>query len=54
METRYMEDKEFVAYVQSLPAERTEIVAIDGKNRWQIVGDDGVKYILRPESSRKV
>lgn len=50
--TQYMPDVEFTVFVRSLPWSRKSLVSIEGKMRWVITGDDGVKYILRPESGK--
>lgn len=52
VETQYMPDTEFTVFVRSLPWSRKSLVSIKGKMRWIITGDDGVKYILRPDSGR--
>lgn len=52
LETQYMPDAEFTVFVRSLPWSRKSLVSIEGKMRWIITGDDGVKYILRPESAK--
>lgn len=52
VETQYMPDDEFTTFVRSLPWSRKSLVSVEGKMRWVITGDDGVKYILRPESGR--
>lgn len=52
LETQYMPDEEFTAFVRSLPWSRKSLVSIEGKMRWVITGDDEKQYILRPDSAK--
>ncbi len=40
---------EFKQYIKD-QGDRAELKAIDGKNRWVIEGEDGVKRIARPKN----
>ncbi len=52
LETRYMNDLEYVQYIQALPDSQVSIIDVDGHARWVITPENGEKYILRPESTR--
>lgn len=52
LETRYAPDKEFIATLQAMPWSRKSLVSIKGKMRWIVTGDDGTRYIYRPDSGR--
>ncbi len=54
METKYMNDNEFVSYIQSLPFGMTELIEVGGKFRWKINPENGESYILRPEGSKNL
>ncbi len=52
METIYIPDGEYVAYIKSLMADgNAELTNVDGKNRW-VCEIDGIKKIVRPESAK--
>ncbi len=54
METRYIEDNDFVEFINSFPFGERELIVVEGKYRWQITEKDGTKYIIRPEGSKKI
>ncbi len=49
---KWIPDDKFRAHIWDAK-EKADLKAIDGFTRWVITGEDGVQYIVRPESSRK-